>query len=665
MEAGETPPPPPGNLTPDRERVVFSAGGASSSDTRTLTLTNTGNETVSVSGLSIGGEDKAQFSLADASAFTLEPGDSRALELTFSPSVLGPQQATLTITSDDSASGTLVIPLGGLGVEGQGGNLEPSLQWILDTYGLGIDTGDDDPSSTPLVNAPTNGLIGDEVAVEIFEKAPGAAEVSVQVLATFGVENDPVLEFGTYTAGLPSTERKLFDVQQTPTLNAQRLAPEVDATVPVGKDGLLTFDPGTSAFGIYSYWPTNQFFSERTVYSEGDLNTFAGAIPKQVRAYPLQEADGSTAYVLATEEFTQGFDYNDVVIILRGVVPGDGGPEVPGGPDVTGLEVRNTLGQPYPDRLVLQQIRNTSGSLCNDIDPDACPGLEQWEDIVFRNTGVLELENTGSSALQLSLSVADSNLFVLPRGEDTLSLAPGESYELAVEFAANGLSSKGVYPSVLSIQAGNQVTNVELAGIFMTKPEARREVFLEGLVNDAFGYDIDLGTNSSGGLSSSSPDSALAGEEVRSAYWEAADPGQPVVAVQIAAFHGCCRAGDPFEFWAQGAGSALARMVHDRVYGQSIYPSLPGQSGPATLSADISGPFEIRIAGYSTDPSKGRGNGNLGVRLWPLRDREGDPVEDTYLVVQDFVEQGCGTSDKANCDYNDSMFIVSNLEPVD
>lgn len=655
-------PDPERNLTTLRPQVLFTAGGATTSDTRTLTLLNAGSETITVSSLTISGPDEAQFSLADSGGFSLGAGEQRDLELTFSPRGVGPQLATLTIESDDPLSNTLEVPLGGLGVSGQGGNKEPSLQWIFDTYRFGIDSGDDDPSTFSLVDSPTNSLLGDEVSAQRFEKANSSAPVTAEVIAAFGVENDPVVEFGYYPAGTPASRQKLFDVQQTPTLNAQRLAPEVDAVTPPGPDGLITFDPGEGAFGVYSYWPTNRFFEERSVYSEHRLNTFPDAIPHQVRAYPLKDESGAVvenAYVLATEEFTQGFDYNDVVVVLRNVIPAEGA-------EVDDLQVSNALGLPFSDRLVLQQIQNTSGSLCEpEINPGCDPDAQPWADIAFRNTGVVELTNLGDSPLQLSLSVADPNLFVFPNGETTLSLPAGGSYDLTVQFAPVELATKGVYESVLNAQVGSATTSIELAGIFMRRPEGGREVYLGGLVNEAFGYTTDLGTNSQGGLSSSDPDSPLAGEEVRSAYWQAAVPNRPVVATQIAAFHSCCVTGDLFELYAQGAPSPFASMRHDPTYSQSIYPPLAGADGLTRVSATASGPFDVRVARYSSDPSIGRGNGNLGVRFWPLRDRSGQLVPNTYIVAQDFVENGCGTSEVANCDYNDNMYVVSNITPAD
>ena len=669
-------------------RVVFTAGSATS-DTRTLTLTNAGATTVNVSGLSISGASASQFSLADSSAFSLAPGATRDLSLTFKPNSLGPQLATLNVQSNDPAAPSLSVPLGGLGVKGQGGANEPSLQWILDTYGLKIDTGDLDPSTTGLTDTPTNGPVGDEVAGQTFTKASASAPVTAEVLATFAVENNPVLEFGYYAAGQAAARTPVFDIQQTPTLNAQRLGPVVSGSTGATVSGdTVTFDPGMGSFGLYSFWPTNRFFTQRYVYTEDTLNTFPNAVPHNVRTYPLVNPDGTTepnAYVVATDEFGAApNDYNDVVVILRNVVPAGtltgpviNVPNTPPANGISGLNVSNALGLPYNDRMTLQKIQNTTGKFCDPATiPNCDPTKDLWAGIQFPTTGTVNLRNTGSSTLQLSLSFQNDNLFVLPGGESTLTLQPGQSYQLKVEFSPKGLTKKGVYPAGLLITSGGQSAGLELAGLYMLKPEANHEVYFAPLVNKLFGYTTKLGEISNGGLQSPAPDSALAGEEVRSAYWEAANPGSPVTALQIAAFYPCCGGSAfPLQLVSRGSSSPFATMRPAGTSTQSIYPRQ--QNGNLTqLSANASGPFEVRSANYSSNPVNGVGR-NLGVRFWPLRDRSGNLVADTYIVAQDFVAPGCkgfGAPDTptngnpagigSNCDYQDNLYIMGNIRPV-
>lgn len=674
-----------GGLVASPSPVVFTAGGVSSSDTRTVTLTNTGATALELTGLELGGAAAPQYTVTGGTG-SLEAGASRDVTLGFTAGEPGPALATLTVTT---SAASLEIPLGGLSVAGQGGNLEPSLQWILDAYALPIETGDDDPSTTGLVDDASNSLLGDEITAPLFKKLAGAPSVTAEVLAVFGVENDPVLEFGYYAAATADSRQQLFEIQQTPALNAQRLGPVVGGAV--DGDGVVSFDPGGAAFGFYSFWPSNRFFEQRYVYTEDALNTFADAIPHQVRVYPLKNADGSlepNAYVLATEEFTQGFDYNDVVVIVRNVtveasgLPTPGGttpqpvPATPPSSGIAGLSVRNPLGEPFGDRLVLQKILRPTGNFCDPAESPGCdPSIDRWDGISFPNTGVVALENTGASPLALNVTTAYSGLFAVTGGPTSFTVQPGETYELTVEFIATGAADKGVFPDALLVTSGAQQAGLELAGVFLERPEGSGEVFLEGLINDAFGYQTVLGADRRGGIASPEPDSPLAGEEVRAAYWQAANPGAPVVALQLAAFYPCCTSGFSLQFYNRGdPETSFATLRADNLWGQSIYPHAQGQDGPGRLEVNASGAFELRSANYSSDPSLGSGRGKLGMRFWPLRDRGGNLVANSYIVAQDFVRGGCGGASSSslrqdqvtvsNCDYNDTVFLISNIAPV-
>lgn len=714
FSTGDSTLPDGGGLTADRTPVVFTAGGESSTDTRTLTLTNGGAEEVNITGLTITGEDAGRFALADAAPSTLAPGGTRELSLTFTPSGTGPQLAALEVATGGSPG--LTIPLGGLGVEGQGGGNEPSLQYIFDTYGLDISTGDEDPSTIGITDTDSNGPVGDtEVAGQFFTKADPAEPVTVEVLAAFAVDNTPVTNFGYKARGQSGAETQVLSLSGEPGLNEQRLNPTVTAASGTATaDGTVTFDPGAGEFGFYSFWPDNQFFDERTVYTEWELNTFSNALPLHVRTYPVPGEEN--AYVLATEEFNLSGsggsenDYNDIVVIVRNVVP-DGefptpgipqAPTLPPADGIAGLQLTNPLGLPYSDRLVLQEIGSLAPPTCDPATTD-CPTTNRWENAQFPTTGPVRLTNTGSAPLQLSLRIENDNLFVI-NGPTTLTLQPGQSQDVTLEFAPQGFENKGVYPAGLVVTAGGQSAGLELRGLYLRRPEGSREVFLAGMVNDLFGYDIDLGANGNGGISNPEANSSLAGEEVRSDYWQAANPANPVTVVQIAAFQTCCNVNDSFRTFQlvpQGSNSPLASMIYESVYSQSVYPE--SEDGELTqLSVSATGPFDVRSSGYSSNPDIGRGNGRLGVRFWPLKDRSGAVVNNTYLVAQDFVFAGCGgtstpntpddgessvispfgpaqvdpepeepstppeqpTQPASNCDYNDNLFIISNVEPA-
>lgn len=294
--------------------LIFSAPSGEADAPKAFTLTNTGAAAVTISGLTL--SDTSAFELTDQPGLplTLAAGDTATVEVGFNAGDLGPQNAALTVTSDTTP---VTIELGGLSFAGTGGNNEPSLQWILDTFSLPVDVGDPNPSTTPIEGAPADGLVGEEVAAQTFQKA-GTGPVTLEVLAAFAVENDPVVEFGWYAAGDAASTQRVFDVPRTssgtPPNNAQRLSSLVTGTG--------SFDPGSGAFGLYSFWPSNQFFDARTTYTEDALNTFPRALPHHVRTYPYRNADGSiesNAYIVATNEFHLGDDFNDVVVVVRNV----------------------------------------------------------------------------------------------------------------------------------------------------------------------------------------------------------------------------------------------------------------------------------------------------------------------------------------------------------
>jgi alpha-tubulin suppressor-like RCC1 family protein len=80
--------------------------------TKTLTLTNPGGHTVSVSGVSLSGANSTVFSLGALSSPTLDGGASEGLAVTFSPPAAGTFAAQLTIQSN-AAGGALSVALSG------------------------------------------------------------------------------------------------------------------------------------------------------------------------------------------------------------------------------------------------------------------------------------------------------------------------------------------------------------------------------------------------------------------------------------------------------------------------------------------------------------------------------------------------------------------------
>lgn len=294
------------SIAPSATRLTFSAVQGQSV-TQNLYISNNGSATLNAT-ITKSGSGAARFQIATTSV-SVDAGKSATVAVTFN-AALGPHQANLRIQSNDPAQPVVDVALGGLGTQGTGGANEPSLQWILDTYAIPVNVGDPNPADNSL---PTSPRLGEEVLVRGFEKAE-AGTVTVEPLAVYGPTSaNPVVRVGWYATGDQNTKNQLFDVSNSPASNGQTLNPIAT--------GLTAFDPGETPFSFYSVWP---FFGSRTIYGEDALNTFGGAIPHHVRVYPYKNSDGAAVpntYVVAFEENTSGFDYQDVVLVVRNVKP--------------------------------------------------------------------------------------------------------------------------------------------------------------------------------------------------------------------------------------------------------------------------------------------------------------------------------------------------------
>jgi hypothetical protein len=334
--------------------------------------------------------------------------------------------------------------------------------------------------------------------------------------------------------------------------------------------------------------------------------------------------------------------------------------------------------------LVIVEVEETSATLAianmdaTRVADEPIPGFyEDWLVMhrINANTtthkvhdvATLQLRNTDTEDDLLigSLELSTAQFALVDPPALPFTIAPGGSLDLQVAFVASGGQAKSVRSGTLTIVSNDLDTGpvvVELRGLYMSQPEGNNENTATQLAQ-AFGYTTAIGEPLTS--PSSSP---LAGDEVRSAFWERANPTQPVHIRQIAAFHGCCTSQDWIQLRNQGGGNLMPQLAHAGPWGQTILPVKAGANAnnPATwdkteTSVSPTVPFQIVSANYSTTASANP-NGQLGVRLWPIKDRDGAVVPHAWYVIQDFVASGCG-SGSANCDYNDNVYIVTNIVP--
>jgi glucose/arabinose dehydrogenase len=291
-----------------------------------VTVKNTGTGTLGINGVTIAGPHASDFELVPpALPVVLEPGNATVVKLRFGPQNAGLKTATLRVTNANGAP-TLEVPLRGLAAPAGG---EPSLKSILDLYQYEVNVGDDDPETAVIrtsADEQRQALLGNEIDVQRFVRADNANPVIVEPLAVYGpTANNPVVGFGWYQDGASPaptttsiTPTELFRVANTPSSNGQTVNPVLNA----GASTL--FDPGNATFGLFA--STGQGEGARTVYSQDVLNSFANAVPHQMRVYRLRDVSGSpveNSFVLGIELGTESLAYQDLVLVLRNVKPAE------------------------------------------------------------------------------------------------------------------------------------------------------------------------------------------------------------------------------------------------------------------------------------------------------------------------------------------------------
>lgn len=313
------------------------------------------------------------------------------------------------------------------------------------------------------------------------------------------------------------------------------------------------------------------------------------------------------------------------------------------------IAIQNLDGLPYNDRLVFQRI-------------NCCTTAATHNQVTMR------VSNTGTTTLavqSITISGGVANSFRLLNNADKqpFTLEPSFTRDVPIKFVGSTDGYiKNMRQATLLIQSNDPVQpmlSVQLAGYNMSNPDGSNEPDLQDILG-TFGYSTQVLYAGQNFFTDKAAYNAL-GEEVLSASWLRADGAQPMYVRQLAALHGCCAESQAASFKITGTGGGS--FTHAGIDGQSFLPRLmdptnPTLPGEMTINPSTTVPFEVQIAGLSSK------RGSLGqphaIRFWPARDRSGALILNTYIVVQDYV----GTS-AANYDYQDNVYLVTNIRPAD
>ena len=425
-----------GQVTP---RVVVTATAGSAGQSQPVSVRNAGNGPLTITGLAVSGPDAARFTVNRTLPVTVAPGTTLSIPVTFTPTVPGPRGATLTVTTDDPAAPTTAVNLRGLGVKGQGGTNEPSLQWILDTLQIPVNVGDPDPTDNVMPDVST--AIGDEVLISSFQKALFDRPATIEPLSLFGpngpAANPNVAIVNAHTTGDVTDKTLLF---RGPNSANQQVLPAVT--------DLGEYDT-TTPFGFDVTWPG---LANRVSYSEDALNTWSPAAPHKIRVYPLKDSTGALvpdAYIIAPEDVPSGVDFQDAAFIVRNVTAAT--------TDTTGQ-----IGVSAPE-LVFSGVKGSTSAP---------------KQLTVTNGGT-----TTVTVNAFSTGTAAGSFSVAGAGQ---SVAPGASATFAVRFTPGG-STVGVQTAALRVATdGADATDltVGLYGLATNGEQGNNEPPLQGRGDD-------------------------------------------------------------------------------------------------------------------------------------------------------------------------------------
>lgn len=295
-------PPPPPKLEKMREplevlplELFFSGVRGVAKSTESVTIRNTGDQSVALNDLLIVGSQASTFTLTERLSFPilLRPTQALTVSIGFAPpaeAVPGVHHARLRIvrTGDDDGP---PCDMSALVTAGTDLAHEPKVAQILDTLGYAANVDLSDKSA-------------DEIKTGLFSGAkPGS--VGLYVVARYS--QDEVSSYGSYALD----KGKLFTRPMGSIAKGhnQTLNPELDG------EGQTSFDPGANPFGIFIKLP------KRTLYSQAERN--AQGTHAVMRVFPLRSRGGAQvpdALLVLVDEDGDG-DFQDYVFTLVNVKP--------------------------------------------------------------------------------------------------------------------------------------------------------------------------------------------------------------------------------------------------------------------------------------------------------------------------------------------------------
>jgi len=281
----------------------------------------------------------------------------------------------------------------------------------------------------------------------------------------------------------------------------------------------------------------------------------------------------------------------------------------------------------------------------------------------------LTLNNDGESELIISnidFGGADAASFSLISAPSLpLAIPSGQSTTLNIEFDPANTGALQANLSITSNALNGAIVNVPLFGLGSQQFEGSNEAPMSDIIA-TLGYDINIGWN---GLTSNINNFPL-GDEVLESVYRKAGSG-PVTIVPVARYSPAWEL--PFGYYQDNDDTSAPTLTQVGALAsgqggtsnpdpehQTLFPQLA--SGSQSFD-----PGNIDFGFYTTSPSHTAytedalnallhsNKAEHAVRIYELKDRSGNPVSNTYLM---------GFEEASNGDYQDYVFIISNIVPA-
>ena len=420
-------------LTIQPDSLDFGAVAINTITEKSLFLKNDGSEELAITSLNIMGNNASEFIISsDMTTFTLQPGDSQAVSLQFSPMTTGLKAAFLQVNSNDLTRAIVDIPLTGQGVEPPKPQLTVSPD-SLDFGSLTIDT---------------------SVEKSLLLMNNGTADLAITSL-TIGGDNAADFELLSQPIAftLPPADSQAVSIRFTPKTTGFKTA-FLQVT---------SNDPGSPEISIPI---TGTGISNAPVFfSIGDSVHFSGTDVNSSITQSVYLFNKTAGQIRITSSQLLGADSSEFALMQNGVpfsiASGDSAQfSIKFSPTTFG-EKASTLEIIYENattdtlRLILHGLGLSSQLQSNKNALDF-----GFLEVDSARTKQFSIKNTGNAALiinQSLISGANPNNFILTNDLTGLVIAPGDSQIVSITFSP---SDSGTSTAQLNIRSNDPATEV-------------------------------------------------------------------------------------------------------------------------------------------------------------------------------------------------------------